>query len=142
MVTLKISELSVGDWVVWNGRRLLISSIYSAVLGFPHEVALIYPDGICASIVPVEDLDPIPITPEILEANGFVKWRGGLVIIDDEVSCRYEDGDLTIERRYRDDDEGVLVERRLVNIECLFVHQLQHALRLAGVEKEIVMPNK
>lgn len=86
----------------------------------------------------VEDLQPIPITAEVLEKNGFVKWQGGLVLIGDDISCRYEDDNLTIEQGSRDND-GVLIERLLVNIECKSVHQLQHALRFAGVGKEIVL---
>lgn len=82
-------------------------------------------------------LEPIPITPEILEKNfqEFLpginlmyqlkgpycatnedgQWVFGLVKVDGENSARYP----------------------LVKIS--FVHQLQHALRLCGIEKEIIV---
>lgn len=151
MRRIKISELAVGDWVAVDNVSFKghgnIATAFAGKTYMPICVQSILGEDklIFARVAYVtlytkeENLFPIRITPEILEANGFIKWMGGLVLMGDEVSCRYEDGDLTIERHYRDDEEA-LVERRLVNIECLYVHQLQHALRLAGVEKEIIMP--
>ena len=121
MAEIKISELSIGDWVEIDGAATKVW-----YLSQDSEV----------NDTTYDWVEPIPLTPEILEKNGFVKWQGGLVLIGDEISCRYEDGNLTIEQGYRAND-GVLVERLLVNIECKAVHQLQHALRLAQVEKDI-----
>lgn len=140
MATLKISDLSVGDWIKvilnkcdYDGPETLDAKVLS-IEG--NSVGVGYDNSGIVMSAFVDRLTPIHITPEILKENGFVKWQGGLVLIGDEVSCRYEDGNLTIEHGYRDNEE-VLVERLLVNIECLYVHQLQHALRLAGVDKEI-----
>ena len=135
MAEIKISELSIGDWVQYEFPEIGKKSIQ--VNSIDKEDNHIGAGGVGASAwSDVSNFEPIPLTSEILEKNGFVKWQGGLVLIGDEISCRYEDGNLTIEQGYRDND-GVLVERLLVNIECKAVHQLQHALRLAGVEKEI-----
>lgn len=46
MATLKISELSVGDWVMYNGKKCTIASIYMAAVGHPHEVALTHQGAI------------------------------------------------------------------------------------------------
>jgi len=131
MAEKKISDLSIGDWVEIDGEpakalclRIAGGHIFKGVSGQMYRC--------CGGM----DFYPISITPEMLEKNGFVKWQGGLVLIGDEISCRYEDGNLTIKQGYRDNEEA-LVERLLVNIECKYVHQLQHALRLAGVGKEI-----
>lgn len=80
--------------------------------------------------IEVEDVQPIPLTPEILEKNGFRKgcYVGGYyspdcpfrVFTKTEGAC----GFTTLF-----DDE--------IHFSCTFVHQLQHALRLCGIEKEI-----
>ena len=136
MAEIKISDLSVGDWVrVDDFDKVLIKRV-SAIDGTRNQIGIIKNNRGGIYWYCDDEIEPIPLTPEIFEKNGFVKWQGGLVLIGNEISCRYEDGNLTIKQGYRD-NEGVLVERLLVNIECLSVHQLQHALRLAGVEKEI-----
>lgn len=135
MAEMKIRELNIGDWVQYQFPEIGKNSIQ--VNSIDEEDNHIGAGGVGASVwSDVSSFKPIPLTPEILEKNGFVKWQGGLVLIGDEISCRYEDGNLTIEQGYRDND-GVLVERLLVNIECKAVHQLQHVFRLAGVEKDI-----
>ena len=128
MTTLKISELSVGDWVLMNGEpakalRLtmagrtmfkgLSGQIYGSVGG---------------------DISPLPIVPEILEANGWQRNE------EDEYMEYY--GDPTSGIAHTKGTFHYRLETPEVSAVCHFVHQLQHALRLAGVEKEIVMPNK
>lgn len=78
----------------------------------------------------------IPITSEILEKNGFVK-RETYIWNNPEMRCTaYRFGrkhwDIRVTSRVR------AYRPTRVNIEnILYVHELQHALRLAGVEKEI-----
>ena len=135
MATLKISDLSVGDWVRYRDREWEVCSIYQ----FTEEVGLFRKDSqICESI---EDIESIPITAEILEKNG---WR---VIEKELFGDEYEyDG----EERVWDDEnctieicearQGIFwyswrSEYYMWRLE--YVHQLQHLVRLAGVEKEI-----
>ena len=73
--------------------------------------------------------DPIPLTPEILETNGF-KVRS--------LWAEYEDDDCTM--------EIVGANFRVRNArgswfkgKCSFVHELQHALRLCGIDKELTL---
>ena len=56
MREIKISELSVGDWVEIQGVVKRIDYLYGK-------------DNVCD--VPIELVHPIPITPEILEKNGL-----------------------------------------------------------------------
>ena len=84
-----------------------------------------------------DELSPILLTPEILEKNGF------RIIYEGELHTTY----------FRDID-GFAVEIKIdcigftklsmsnglgykVVVECKYVHQLQHALRLCGINKEI-----
>ena len=78
-----------------------------------------------------ECIEPIPLTPEILEKNGY---KDRLYYFECEelyphsfARIYYEDGVY-----YFGDEEGFVK-----TLEIKYVHQLQHALRLAGVEKEI-----
>lgn len=122
-MAIKISDLSVGDWVRWMGKpcKVDVPLLFTEYYGL-DEVS--------------EDVSPIPITPEILEANGFVK------------NGEYDEWNIgTWEIPYL---LGVSLGRPAVTIKwngsSIFidqaknVHQLQHALRLAGVEKEIIIP--
>lgn len=93
--------------------------------------------------------DPIPITEEILEANGFDKRlhdRTTLVVWKPRnndfslVKYNYHRATVSISvspfRRVAPHNEA---EQTIDAIGCMFVHQLQHALRLCGVDKEIIL---
>lgn len=150
MATLKISDLSVGDWVRYKGEERTIDSIYMAAEGYPHEVALTH-QGICCGLAYIDYLEPIPITPEILEANGW-RCRDDHCVwnIEDNQGTSH-DGEYVITWYASDDyltiswggrEDGALVECTIMECRVKHIHQLQHALRLAGVDKEIVIPKK
>ena len=94
----------------------------------------------------IKDVEPIPLTTEILENNGFVANEHVYPYpyyeyIDKEhklkIGFAFPQGNKT---SYKDpwiyiDSECVFVE----HLPCVFVHQLQHVLRLCGIEKEIVV---
>lgn len=100
----------------------------------------------------IEKVEPIPLTPEILEKNGFEK-----VLDEDGTECyRYYnsaadgyikislynggDGDWSIEIvNYEKFDNNEIVYNN--NFIFLKVHQLQHALKLCGIDKEIDLNN-
>lgn len=131
---MKIRDLSIGDWV-----------LIDAVLGSEPARALRVTmagrsmfKGLSGQIYGSlgGDISPLPITPEILEKNGFERednhtWRNA------EIGCvihrfgrKHWDIRLRpITRKYRAARMGA------DNIE--YIHQLQHALRIVGVEKEI-----
>ena len=125
---MKIGDLSIGDWVLMNGEpakamrltmagrsifRGLSGQIYGSVGG---------------------DISPLPITPEILEKNGFKK--------------NGENNEWNIGEWNERPFIGVSLDRQSMRItylgtdifvvhQVVCVHQLQHALRLACVGKEI-----
>lgn len=132
MAEIKISDLSIGDWVAYNGKKYRIKEISS-----PYASVTLWGNNEQRdeSIVLIE---PIPLTPEILEKNGFEEGKryDGLdvrVFSNDNISVsmpQYAKWNRV--RVY--DDEGLY---ELSSAIIYYVHQLQHALRLAGVEKEI-----
>ena len=75
-------------------------------------------------------VEPIPLTPEILEKNGFEDTIGGAFWISTSCNLLWKDGKLQNFCREEDDE---------VYIPCEYVHELQHALRLCKVDKEIVL---
>ena len=139
---MNANELMLGDWVFTRGQIEQVTSIYDGYICTEH-----YEDS--------HDyyFEPIPITPEILEKNGFIykdaahnNFRGVWVCNVgrcNNVFIQFTDK-VAIEIHNelgRKDEKG---RADLVSFcrdwcEVLFVHELQHALRLCGIEKEIVL---
>lgn len=143
MATLKISDLSVGDWVRTKDGNVTVDIIS------PLEVVVMNDYGNLRACK-IEDIEPIPITAEILEANGFMRCsvefsiyeyttllgkilRTTQVHLTTPQSINVFLHDTTIERGfYHREKTSVHILR-----DELYVHDLQHALRLAGLDKEI-----
>jgi hypothetical protein len=85
------------------------------------------------------DVRPISLTPEILEKNGFENKSRQTIkyIVSAEFSSiyiSYWNRRLSI---MKTDDYRKKHNRNRIHIDCNYVHELQHALRLCGIEKEI-----
>ena len=126
MEEIKISDLSVGDWVRYRDREWQVCSLYK----FTEEVGLWRKDSQFCEYV--SDLHPIPLTPEILEKNGLC------VVEEDADFSEYElFGSENFSIFHTKGTLHYRLETPQASVVCWNVHQLQHALRLAGVEKEI-----
>jgi len=126
---MKANELMVGDWVYIKDYPMIKS---------PQRIR---PEHFVRSLV---DFEPIPLTSDILEKNGFVSNKHvypypyyEYINEEDEVKIgfAYPQGNRT---SYKEpwvyiDSEHVFIE----HLPCIFVHQLQHALRLCGIDKTI-----
>lgn len=122
---MKIEELSIGDWVRNSeGTNLRITEI-------PWNCIVTIHKGI-EHALRFSSIHPIPLTPEILEKNG-------LCVVE-------EDADFSEYELFGSENfsifhiKGTLhyrLETPQASVVCWNVHHLQHALRLAGVEKEI-----
>ena len=128
MAEIKIRELSIGDWVRYRDREWIVCSLYK----FTEEVGLWLKDSqICENVA---DCEPIPITAEILEKNGFRKngeyneWNIGEWNERPFIGVSLDRQSMRVKHLGSD----IFIENKVV-----FVHQLQRALRLAGVGKEI-----
>lgn len=134
---MKANELMIGDWVqitdAFTGKSIpcKITSIWEN-----EYVAL---DGdIDATDLPTYLLAPTPLTPEILEKNGFKPDTA-----EDAYKYCYRIDSVSIVEWYANAGgryRGIISfgDTRL-RITLMFVHQLQHALRLCGIEKEITI---
>lgn len=96
---------------------------------------------------------PIPLTPEILEKNGFVMdERDGVAVRysfatdlhkpkQTVIQFAFYDGDVSADTLFKcwtspKDCDGI---NDLHICDLKFVHELQHALRICGIDKEIVL---
>lgn len=129
---MRVIDLMIGDWVLWRGTPLKIMSINDKKSRSlePTVTGLITIDGKeTIRRFNAKSLKPIPITPEILAKNAdkidmiyqFGKYPKTMnVMYDRGARARIMEGD----------DE-------YYGIELKYVHELQHALRLCGIEKEV-----
>lgn len=154
---MKANELMIGDWVKFGGRTFKLHDV--TVINPITNPALVTrshirkdvesPTGcfndalIIESALPLKDIYPIPLTKEILDKNC------ANIIVREYVSCEWtwynDNGDyieLSIHAGGETCEDGFFFsvnggEYYLFTI--YYVHELQHALRLCGIEKEIVL---
>ena len=135
---MKAQELMIGDWVLYNGKFVRVNCIASGFVGLERPVLK---DVICKD----KTIEPIPLTPEILEKNGFKETD---VVVVGTRKMRWESEDTRTEITIWMDDTMPMEIRKNIYYEdevcytlpCPWaVHQLQHALRLCGIDKEIAI---
>lgn len=131
---MKATELMIGDWVMLDNEPLQVSDILSY--------------SICANntfgYYRTDDLEPILLTGEILKSNGFElisnSDRATKAFIDlyDVWGCKTMFQSFTLfYNRYSKDYRLHAFRDNISNI--VYVHELQHAMRVCGVRKEIVL---
>ena len=137
---MKATELMVGDWVYCEGQptpeNVTIQTIAEDGVWFDgtnYEGAASY-----------DRIFPIPLTSEILEKNGFVFVEGWWEI------PRLPNGHGYVAIAFDPDGKGrptntiydLDVSRKesgSADLHLNYVHELQHALRLCKINKEIVI---
>lgn len=133
---MRVNELMVNDWVylVKDYGRIKKDILKLGILEL-YRIS----DGML-------EVEPIPLTPEILEKNGFVANKHVYPYpyyeyINEEdklkISFAFPKGNRT---SYKEpwvyiDSEYVFIE----HLPCIYVHQLQHALRLCEIDKTITL---
>ena len=131
---MKAEELMIGDWVM-NTHNQKPEHVYEIR---ERMVMLDYND-----LYDYNEIEPIPITPEILEKNGFahcepqgynlyVKDKNGAGLYN--ILWQGESYNYDLEIAAYTYPFGEFNKRNIK-----YVHQLQHALRLCGIEKEIIL---
>lgn len=137
MAEIKIRELSIGDWVRYDFPE--IGKMNIQVNSIDEEDNHIGAGGVGASAwSDVSEFEPIPLTPEILEKNGWSRKNNYDWYL-------FHDKDIRINIWFDKDRWDIEVSPEDMRVTyaditgrgTLHTHQLQHALRLAGVRKEI-----
>ena len=126
---MKATELMIGDWVIFEDKPLKVQHVYNN--GFDDVVAEITEDslneyGVCEEIRDVRSINcsPILLTNEILEKNGW-NHSNRLMI------TRIDDNDFY----WSEELGGILYKNQYNMCNCKYVHNLQHALRLCGLDE-------
>lgn len=132
---MDIRELNIGDWVynTHHGRNIRLT----AYDFFTH----VHINDVGQLLTPFSkpslgrDLEPVPLTPEILEKNEFVIENGEFVF-------DFYNGTVIIYNRFDYNLRIVENYKTILDIKYyseIAVHELQHALRLCKILKEIVL---
>lgn len=126
---MSVSDLSVGDWV------RVINQFNAQIYGYHCESGSLSLKTRQGHLVyyRLEDINPIPLTPEILEKNGFThdKWSKKI--------WRYEDEESEVVYYIENGVLEITADDCKMNVVCKCVTEIQHALRIAKVGKEIVL---
>ena len=122
---MKANELMIGDWV-----RIKITQHNTKVTNI--DANSVYTEF--AFPIRYDEIEPITLTPEILEKNGFVGWR------DKCYRWEYAEG-IYINIDFTEEEPWAHISNRCYSATpiCRYVHELQHALKLFGIEKEIIL---
>lgn len=125
---MEATDLMIGDWV-----RIAPYDIIDQVDCLLTEYA-ITSHGDSYGYYDYKDIKPIPLTPEILENNGF-RYS------DWSFAGFYEGYGLQIHGgNYADGHSNWYIICGInVAMNVTYVHKLQHALKLCKIEKEIVL---
>lgn len=143
---MDIKSLMIGDWIkiktygVSDKFERTEAYIYakvveigSGLITVEHNNDIKEPYRICENT----EIEPIPLTPEILEKNGF------RIIFEGELHTTYFQDIEFFHVEIKIDCINYIKLSMLnglgynITIECKFVHQLQQALRLCDTSKEI-----
>ena len=129
-------ELMIGDWVYdkhYNGdiEPIKIYNIYGTEVNCKTERNRFDVDEIVSGTY-MSDLQPIPLTPEILEKNGFRKQNNSSGVIRLDTYWLGEEIGFRLHSFGADYYQFGLAKIR-------YVHELQHALKLCGIDKPIIV---
>lgn len=144
---MKCKELMIGDWVSDKyGYLMQISFAGNGYAGFEDDEG-----NLCQLDDKYNQPEPIPLTPEILEKNGFSsetfltsEWEKKVYfkefpgcVVEPDNSGKYIFG-TTIYWNKTDSngspiDWGTMYNSRIYNLQ--YVHKLQHALRLCRLDE-------
>ena len=145
---MKAEELMIGDIVLFNDSPYIIEEL--SAKGWLHMTDTKYHLRVPMTSDYIFDyIEGAPITPEILEVNGFdKKWhdRSRCVIFDPKndhvTSIVYNHHNATIsidDLPFNKVNKENQRNQKIEALGCRYVHELQHAMRLCGIDKEIVL---
>lgn len=128
-MSMKANELMIGDWVM--SKELKTPVKVCSIMNHYETTIYFYYQG-NEFIVNSYQFEPIPLTPKILEKNGFYRSE---IPTRDEIGHYYH-------RKTAPSSIFVSIsfeDGRDFGNEIKYVHQLQHALKICGIDKEITL---
>jgi hypothetical protein len=130
-------DLMIGDFVQVNGEVFKVISISYFDIGISDSKEDFYHEHI-------DNIKPIPLNIEILEKNGFVKYNE---VSDTPPYDQDEEGNMYYSFKgehkfwgwWQPNNVYYIPINAMLDLEIKYVHQLQHAMRLCGINKEITV---
>ena len=133
---MKSTELMIGDWVgrVFDDKRIdyrQVDWIRTGEIGMRYQ-----------KVWAIGCIEPIPLTPEILEKNGFKKIDFSHYQINDRTLVLDADGKwdgevswhwVVTQMSTNSKGQNVVLDYYVATLN--YAHQLQHALRLCGLNE-------
>lgn len=126
---MEAKDLMVEDWVSVSGTPMQVACIGTTKVGFKDEKG-----GIFFHLY--EEVKPIPLTAEILKKNGY-DYNDSLAEWATDSFCIDFGHEL-----FEDEPDYLFVWVGNCHVVLQYAHELQHTLRLCGIEKEIEMLRK
>lgn len=132
---MEAKELMIGDWAQspdlkrpaqYSGRFLDFQPLDGEKY---RRLEFLYEDGNCGMHIPEKRVNPITLTEEILEKNGFTDV--GDYFYQNEKQCCGVDLSTFMFYIYENDYDN---DNCHDVAQVFYVHQLQHALRLVGLD--------
>lgn len=134
---MKATDLMIGDWVgrVFDDKRIIedyrqVDWIRTGEIGMRYR-----------KVWSIGCIEPIPLTPEILEKNGFERsvlipskfYRN----IDNErlIFCPHSSCYDLGYVHWNESNDADIMHRLEVQQPIMYIHQMQHALRLCGLDE-------
>lgn len=125
---MKVSDLMIGDWVAAKGIDKPFRVVYITYSAMKEQLCIFgkTSDGIRVGPFLSKEIQPIPLTREILHHN----------VPDPDMMAWWEvpSEDNYFHFEYSGDEYDFEV-----GINIHYVHELQHAIRLCGIDKEIIL---
>lgn len=149
MEKLNSKSLMIGDWV--SVKSCSKPNFYKVSKLDPNRESSVYPihverpaEGLSYTFLDEDEIEPIPLTAEILEKNGFVdchtigeKFELRIHLDKDNyqvVSYYFGLAALSIKTEY-----SYSLSPTIDRLRIKYVHELQHALKLCKINKEVVL---
>lgn len=146
MEKLNCESLMIGDWVLTLDSTHE-KKVFAQADAIEEGKRSILVTRECSNwFVDIDWIEPVSLTPEILEKNSFVAnkhvypypyYEYEVKESKVKVGFAFPQGNKT---SYK--EPWVCIDTECAYIEhlpCMFVHQLQHALRLCGITREIIV---
>ena len=133
---LKVTDLMVGDLVLHDGKVIRVDAVHKRKIGYhktKDKLTWLFSG----------QFEPIPLTPEILEKNGFE--RDGFIPQEDYYTGIDNRVILHNDKEYMNslNEWHVHIDSKdycsIASCELTYLHELQHILHLCKIDKEIVV---
>ena len=134
-----IVNYQIGDWIMVEGKPIQIAAVHQKKVGY-HK----WPGRL--SWIRLDQIQTIPLTPDLLIKNGFKKIKGNcyewiVTAGDGSFQVTLEDRldgiwDMTV-RSYSSFSDDTL--QKEITGRFLKVHHLQHEFVMEGIKKEFIV---